>query len=103
MIYYYNKKSRKVRVAITRHAVFAFQIRYNLLFDTHISLRTAENLIKSRFPLASRISNLSFREQTRVKRHGHSLFFRDPEFTYVVHNGAMKTVEISKKGFRDLN
>jgi hypothetical protein len=103
MIFYLNRKGNKVYVIIKRHAVFALQKRYNKLFNANLSLVDTEKLIKSRFPLASRVYNLSAKERARVKRHGHTLYFRDSKFTFVVHNAVIITVEISKKGFRYLN
>lgn len=103
MIYYLNSKGKRVDVTVTRHAVFAFQHRYKKLFDTELSILQADNKLIELFPLASRVKNHNIRERTRIKRYGHSLYLRDANFTYVIHDGHMMTVEISKKGFRNLN
>jgi len=103
MIFYLNSNGHRINISITRHAVFAFKVRYLLLFKKPISLIEAQANIIYRFPLADRVSNLSGKEKIRIKRHGHSLYFRDSDFTFIIHNGAMVTVEISKKGYRVLN
>ena len=103
MIYYLNSKGKKIEIIIKRHAVFSFRDRYEKLFGTVLTSTEAEGRIIALFPLASRVKNYNSREKIRIKRHGHSLYFRDPNFTYVIHNGVMITVEISKKGFRKLN
>lgn len=103
MIYYLNKRGKKVEVKITRHAVFAFQQRFKKLFGSDISLIIAEIKLKKLFPFSSRVLKHNVKERLRIKRYGHTLYFRDGNFTYVVHDAVMKTVEISKKGFRELN
>jgi len=55
------------------------------------------------FPLTIRIKNLNIKERTRYKKHGPTLYFRDNDFTFVVHNGVLVTVEISRKDHRRLN
>lgn len=103
MISYQNNKGNKVNIIIRRHAVFAMQTRYKTLYKIELSLREAEHKIVILFPMASRVTNLNSKEKLRVKRHGHTIYFRDQDFTYIIHNGFMKSVEISRKGLRGLN
>lgn len=103
MIYYINGKGNKVTVEIKRHAVLAYRDRYNKLFEDNITAKDAEAKLIMSFPHATRISRHNDNEKKRIKRHGHTLYFRDGNFTYVVHNAVMMTVEISRKGYRGLN
>lgn len=103
MISYVNNKGRRVPLEVKRHAVFAFQERFEKLYKVAISCAQAERHIEARFPEADRVKNISNKEQKRIRRHGHSLYFRDEDFTYVVHNGVLITIEISRRGARGLN
>jgi hypothetical protein len=103
MISYVNNKGRRVSLEVKRHAVFAFRDRFENLFGTKISCTQAEHHIEARFPATQRVRNINHKEKGRIKRHGHSLYFRDGDFTYVVTNGVLITVEISRKGARCLN
>ena len=103
MISYVNNKGRRVELVVKRHAVYAFQERFEKLFGIELSCMQAEKHIEARFPATERVKNINHKEQRRIKRHGHSLFFRDGDFTYVVTNGVLITIEISRKGLRGLN
>jgi hypothetical protein len=103
MISYLNNKGRRVELVVKRHAVFAFQERFEKLYGVPISCEKAEQYIEARFPVTDRVKNISHKEQRRIKKHGHSLFFRDEDFTYVVTNGVLITIEISRRGHRGLN
>jgi hypothetical protein len=103
MISYLNNKGRRVELVVKRHAVFAFRDRFERLYGVPISCEKAEQHIEARFPEADRVKNISNKEHKRIKRHGHSLFFRDEDFTYVVTNGVLITIEISRRGHRGLN
>ena len=103
MITYKNNKST-VNVEITRHAVLQMQDRYNKLFDRKITATEAEQMIIKRFPGCDRLKNLKQVEKLRVKKHpGVTLFFRDLDFTFVVQDAKLMSVEISRAGKRHLN
>lgn len=103
MISYVNNKGKRVALEVKRHAVFAFQERFRNLFGTEISCAQAVKHIECRFKHAQRVKNINNKEQRRIRRHGHSIYFRDGDFTFVVTNGVLITIEISRKGLRCLN
>lgn len=103
MIHYANNKGI-VDVEITRHAVFKMQERYQKLFGKNISITSAEQQIIKRFPGCNRVKNLSVIEKKRAKKYsGVTLYFRDLDFTFVVQDAEIRSVEISVKGKRYLN
>lgn len=100
----YNNGKKVVEVEITRHAVLAMQKRYQLLFDKKITTTRAEREIINRFPGCNRLKNLKQVEKSRVKKYGGvTLFFRDLDFTFVVQDAKLRSVEISRLGKRHLN
>lgn len=103
MLSYINSKNNRVEVVIKRHAILKFCDRYERLFNKPISCKDAEEYINQNFPHADRVTNLNKKERDRIKKHGHTLYFRTSPFTYVVHNGVVITVEISDNGKRHLN
>ena|SRR3990167_10079288 len=104
MIHYKNNKGRDVAVTITRHAVFAMQERYKNYYGIEITAKQAEQQIIKRFPGCNRVKNLSLLEKKRTKKHnGNTLYFRELEFTFIVDDAYLKSVEISAKGKRGLN
>lgn len=101
-----NYKSGKgiVEVKITRHAVFQMQDRYYKLFDRKITATQAEQQIVKRFPGCNRVKNLKQIEKSRIKKYGGvTLFFRDLDFTFIVQDARLMSVEISRLGKRHLN
>jgi hypothetical protein len=103
MISYVNGRGKRVVLEVKRHAVFAFQERFERLFNRRISCAMAQRFIELKFADAQRVKNINYKERRRVKRHGHTLYFREGDFTFVVHNAVVITVEISRNGFRGLN
>lgn len=100
----YNNGKGIVEVTICRHAVFQMQDRYQLLFDQKITATQAEQQIVKRFPGCNRLKNFKQVEKSRIKRHpGATLFFRDLDFTFVVQDAKLRSVEISRVGMRHLN
>lgn len=102
-MFYINKKGNKVNLMIKRHAIIVFCERYQRLFKKSITFLDAELYIKHHFPYTDRVDNINKKEFMRIKRHGPTFYFRDTNFTYVVHDVFIMTVEISKKGYRYLN
>ena len=104
MINYINSKGKAVGVTITRHAVFAMQERYKRYYGIEISAKQAEEQITKRFPGCNRLKNLTAYEKKRDKKYnGDTLYFRELEFTFIVQDALLKSVEISAKGKRGLN
>lgn len=103
MPFYYNKKGSKVYLTITRHAIINFIERYERLFNEKITPEKAEKYIKNYFPYKSRVKDLNRKELKRKKKYGSTVYFRDRNFTYVVSDSQIMTIEISKNGYRHLN
>lgn len=100
----YNNNNKNINVGITRHAVFQMQERYNKLFDKKITAAQAEQQIIKRFPGCNRLKNFKPIEKKRVKKYpGTTLFFRDLDFTFIVQDAKIRSVEISRIGKRHLN
>lgn len=103
MMFYLNRKGNQVDLVLKRHAVIVFCERYRSLFNKPITCKEAEIYIKYNFPHAFRVMDLNQKELKRIKVHGPTFFFRDKNFTYIVQDACIITIEISKKGFRYLN
>ena len=102
-MYYVNKKGNRVGLTLKRHAVLTFCDRYERLFGKPISCQDAVLYIKYHFPHAHKVTNLNGKELKRIKLYGPTFYFRDKNFTYVVQDVFIITIEISKSGFRYLN
>lgn len=100
----YNNGKAIIKVAMTRHAVFQMQERYEKLFDKKLTPLEAEQQIIKRFPGCNRLKNFKNVEKKRIKKYpGVTLFFRDLEFTFIVQDAKLMSVEISREGKRHLN
>lgn len=100
---YINGKGKEVEVRVSGHAKEQFKLRWFRLHGKPLPMG-AEEFIANKFKGATRIKNLSNKEKKRVKKHsGETLYFRNGDFTFVVHNAIMVTIEISGKGKRDFN
>lgn len=103
-IYYINKKGDIVQVAATDHALDRFIERYNLLFGVTLDADAAIEKIKHLFKHADRLTKLGKHSKQRLERYGgDTMFFRKNEFTFVIQNARLVTVEISAKKHRHLN
>jgi hypothetical protein len=102
-MFYINKKGNRVNLTVTRHAILQFCDRYQRLFNEKITCLQAQKYIEYCFPLNGIVKNFTKKELKRIKKYGRTFYFRDNNFTYVVHDVFIMTVEISKKGFRHLN
>lgn len=103
-IYYKNKKGNIVSVRVTDHAIERFIERYNLLFGTALDMDAAIGKIEHLFKHSNRLTKLGKHSQQRLERYGKdTMFFRKNEFTFVVQNSTLVTVEISAKKHRHLN
>ena len=98
-ISYINKKGNTVSLTVSEHAKRKFLIRWRKLHPDK-PIRP----IKKLFDESSLVTNYSHKEERRLKRYGKdTLYFRCAEFTFVVQNAIVKTIEISKKDHRKLN
>ena len=101
-MYYTNSKGRNVEVRATKHAIERFGERYAILFGRNT--KDPERDMWKRFSMASQVSGCSKQQQRRLRRYGSdTLYFRHSEFTFVVQNATIVTVEISAKNKRHLN
>jgi len=101
---YVNKKGNEVKVGVSRHAYQRFRERWALVFpDTPLEPSDTEEMFARWFANATLVKNLSRKERIRVKRNRNTLYMRSCEFTFVVHDCLVCTVEISDKNKRHLN
>ena len=101
---YKNRKGKIVKVFITPHARRRFLERWYRLYPERKLDRHVDWVIKEYFEQASRVEALSRKDRLRMKRHGKdTIYFRQNDFTFVVQNATIVTVEISRRGNRYLN
>lgn len=101
---YRSKKGKMVQLTATWHAQRQFAARYHRLHGVPCCNVLAE--MCGAFNTAQRVSrhNLKKIEQKRLVKYGHdTLFFRCADWTFVVQNAVIVTVEVSRKGKRKLN
>lgn len=99
---YVNKKQKTIYVHVTTHAVARFTERYRLIRGAPVA-NPKETLIEY-FNASTRRTPQTEKERQRLKRYGtDTLFFKFQDFTFVVHDGCIVTVEITAKGKRGLN
>ncbi len=101
-MYYVNKKNKQVYLTATPHAIRRFIERWAIMFP-ETTLRNPEKTLTKWFMNAQRVTDLSRKDNTRIKRHGPSVYFRSNAFTFVVRGTNIVTVELSDKGMRHLN
>ena len=100
-ISYRNGKGKRVEVDVTRHAVLQFQDRFKKLYGSHITALGAQERICNIFPNTDRVYNLKLVERQRAKKYKEAtLYFRDSDFTFIVADGFLLSVEISRRGER---
>jgi hypothetical protein len=104
-ISYLNKRGKRVVLQLTAHARRRMLQRWPRVHPTRpITFDTVDTRIAELFASARRVTKLSHIEKTRSKRHGKdTLLFRIDEFTFVVQDASIITVEISAKEKRYLN
>ena len=102
---YINRKGKNIKLDVTLHAANNFICRWNKLHpDTLIKYENVSKKLAELFARASKIKNLSGEEKRRLKRYASdTMFFRESEFTFIVQNKTIVTVEISQRDMRYLN
>ena len=107
MASYYSKKGKEVKLSISKHAVIQFFQRWKIAFpDQPLSFDEVIDKIIQWFSSTNQIQNLSRKEQIRIKHYGNgkdTLFFRTNDFTFVVQNACIVTIELSNKNKRQFN
>ena len=98
---YINKKGNVIKLQITKHAYLRFKERWELIYQRKCDINIE---LPKLFNKCNRLQNLSCKDKQRLKKHGKdTLFFRTSNFTFVVQDGTIVTVEISDKNKRYLN
>lgn len=101
---YYNKKGKLIELSISFHARNRFASRWRKVFVGQTLPNDIEAEICRIFRTASRVTSFSKRDKMRLKRYGSdTIFFRTNDFTFVVQDSTILTIEISKEGMRYLN
>lgn len=101
---YLNKKGKQVRVEIRCHAVTQYRKRAKALYGIDMTNQQAADAIRKRFPgMDRKLGNFNRHEKKRLKKYEQTIFFKDEEFTFVVQDAKLLTVEIGRKGERGLN
>ena len=104
MCTYVNKRGKTVNLVVSNHAYKRFIERYPRIFGDRLSLVNLKTTFNMFFQQTKRVQKLNHKEQYRIKKNGNdSMFFRTNDFTFVVKNATVVTVEISAKGKRHLN
>jgi len=101
--YYLDEREEKVEIAISNHALERVRQRWSLLYPNSKPPDDLYRFIAEKFSHSVKISNYSTQETKRIQRYGETLFFRHSDFTFVVQNSVIVTIEISNKGQRGLN
>ena len=80
-------------------------IRWSLLFPNKpLSDSDIDVTIERRFERSCRVENLKSKDLNRLKKYGKdTLYFREIDFTFVVQNTTIVTIEVSSKDKRYLN
>jgi hypothetical protein len=105
MLSYENKKGKIIPVTVKRHAYAQFFERYRLVLPKK-NLQNAEVPAEFArlFSRSKKVTKLSRKEKTRLKRYGDdTMFFRTDFFTFIVQNKCVVTVEISDTDKRYMN
>lgn len=101
--FYFDEQGKKVEVYISNHALQRISQRWSFLYPNAKPPDDLYRFIAEKFSHASKIKNYSMQEKRRIKKHGQTSFFRHSDFTFVVQNSVIVTIEISNKGQRNLN
>ncbi|WP_224984486.1 hypothetical protein [Geomonas agri] len=103
--YYIDSSKNRVELEISYHARQRFVERWNILnpYNT-IDGKYVDDHISTLFIDAQLVSNLSIDELKRINKHNsNTLYFRRSDFTFVVCDKCIVTIEISDNGLRSLN
>jgi hypothetical protein len=100
---YVNNRWKTVSLRITTHARKRFEQRWYNLFP-NVCLTSIDTEIAKWFSRANRVIALSNKTKKRAEKHGKdTLYFKSGEFTFVVQDAAIITIEISANNLRHLN
>lgn len=102
---YTNNKGKQILVGITHHARKRFLERWERVYPkVSLSESTVDLTIADFFSRAKRLENLGRKLRTRINRHGKdTLYFQHDQFTFIVQDASLVTVEISNSAKRHLN
>lgn len=100
---YTNKKGNEVHLGITKHALARLEERWVRLHGEPVP-GGAQKWIECNFKNAVRITKPTPALKKRLRKNGgDSMYFRHGAMTFVVQNGTIVTIEISRKGDRLAN
>jgi len=102
---YTNSKGKEILVGITHHARKRFRERWERLNPSvPLTESTLDQTLIDSFSRAKRLENFGRKLRTRINRYGKdTLYFRHEQFTFVVQDASLVTVEISDSSKRHLN
>lgn len=101
--HYINKNGKRIELEISHHAFLRLKERWHQLYDSP-EPEDLQSFIAERFAHANKVVNHSKVERERLKKYGSdTLYFRHNDFTFVVQNAVIVTIEISNSGQRHLN
>jgi hypothetical protein len=106
---YFSKKGKRIVLNISDHAIRRFQERWNLMHPDNQIISNALAVmckISEIFngPNTFKVEVLSKRDKERLEKYGSdTMFFKNNDFTFIVQNSTIVTVEISTKAYRKKN
>jgi hypothetical protein len=102
---YTNNKGKQILVGITYHARKRFLERWERVYPkVPLTDSTVDQTIADCFTRAKRVENFGRKMRTRINRYGKdTLYFQHDQFTFVVQDASLVTVEISNSAKRHLN
>lgn len=104
MLTYINKKNNRVQVKVTCHSIKQLQIRYCNMFKKQLNFDQAKKHIAKIWPGMDRVISLTQKQIKRNRKYtGETLLFRDLNFTFIINNSVLRTIEISQNGKCHLN
>lgn len=102
--FYINNKDEIIVLTITKHAKDRFAQRWPVAFPLEGIPNDINLAITNFFNNAIRHQDFSRKEKTRLRRYGKdTLFFKHYQFTFVVKDAKIITVELNHKNLRCFN
>ena len=103
-LFYNNKKEKQINLTVRRHALSRFVERYQIVYGKKLNPQEIISVFIKTFQQTDRVQKLKRGDKRRLKRYGEdNLFFRGTNFTFIVQNAEIITVEISRKDKRHMN
>jgi hypothetical protein len=102
---YTNNRGKQIVVGITHHARKRFLERWERVNPTvALTDSTVDQTLADCFSQSKRLENFGRKMLARINRYGKdTLYFQHDQFTFVVQDASLVTVEISNSAKRHLN